>query len=190
MTKKLEINANLVNINLTPLKKENNIVCEYDIKKGKDDKEDYLNQIIINSFEEAKRNDPDWEIEGTNNEDEIKENCELYLNNKKIDFSYKYKFPKDGKYKIQITIKNPLSNTNYMFFDCNKLTSLNLSNFNTNNVNNMSYMFCDCSSLTSLNLSNFNTNNVNNMILMFFNCSSLTSLNTKDEKILKEWKNK
>ena len=25
------------------------------------------------------------------NENEIKENCELYLNNKKIDFSYKYK---------------------------------------------------------------------------------------------------
>ena len=59
---------------------ENIIVCEYDIKKGKDDKDDYLNQIIINSFEEAKRNF-DWIKEGTNNEDEIKENCELYLNN-------------------------------------------------------------------------------------------------------------
>ena len=41
-----------------------------------------------------------------NNEDEIKENCELYLNNNKIDFCYKYKFPKDGKYKIYIIIKN------------------------------------------------------------------------------------
>ena len=56
LNKKLEINANLLNINLTPLKKENKIVCEYDIKKGKDDKDDYLNQIIINSFEETKRN--------------------------------------------------------------------------------------------------------------------------------------
>ena len=76
---------------------ENIIVCEYDIKKGKDDKDDYLNQRIINSFEEAKRND-DGIKEGTNNENEIKENCELYLNNKKIDFCYKYEFPKDGKY--------------------------------------------------------------------------------------------
>jgi hypothetical protein len=57
LTKKLEINAYLVNINLTPLKKEYNIVCEYDIKKGEDDEEDYLNQIIINSFEETKRNE-------------------------------------------------------------------------------------------------------------------------------------
>ena len=60
------------------------------------------------------------------------------MGDNKIGFSYKYKFPKDGKYKIQITINNPLSNTNYMFCDCNKLTSLNLSNFNTNNVQDMS----------------------------------------------------
>ena len=66
LTKKLEINVNLVNINLTPLKKENNIMCEYDIKK------EYLNQRIINSFEEEKRNQPAI-TNGTNNEDEIKE---------------------------------------------------------------------------------------------------------------------
>ena len=63
------------------------IICEYDIKKGKDDKDDYLNQRIINSFEEVERN-KSW-IKGTNNEDEIKGNCELYLNNYTIDFSYK-----------------------------------------------------------------------------------------------------
>ena len=60
-----------MNINLTNFfKKTNNIICEYDIKKGKDDKDDYLNQRIINSFEEAKRN-KSWIEEGTNNEDEI-----------------------------------------------------------------------------------------------------------------------
>ena len=59
----------------------------------------------------------------------------------------------------------------------------------------MSNMFSWCSSLTSLNLSNFNTNNVkvdkdvNNMNNMFYKCSSLTSLNTKDERILRIWKN-
>ncbi len=49
-------------------------------------------------------------------------------------------------------------------------------------------MFYNCSSLTSLNLSNFNTNNVNDMSSMFYNCSNLTSLNSKNKKILKEWK--
>ena len=47
-------------------------------------------------------------------------------------------------------------------------------------------MFSNCYSLTSLNLSNFNTNNVNDMSYMFSHFYSLTSLNTKNEKILKE----
>ena len=50
-----------------------------------------------------------------------------------------------------------------MFYNCNSLSSLNLSNFNTQNVTNMQYMLSDCISLTSLNLSNFNNQNVTNM---------------------------
>ena len=34
-----------------------------------------------------------------------------------------------------------------MFFNCYSLTSLNLSNFNTQNVTDMSYMFYNCNSL-------------------------------------------
>ena len=45
--------------------------------------------------------------------------------------------------------------------------SLNLSNFNTNNVINMRGMFNKCFILTSLNLSNFNTNKVTNMYCIF-----------------------
>ena len=180
LTKKIEINEDLININFAPIKKENNIKCEYDIKKGKDDKDNYLIQRIINSYEETKRNNSWLEEESPNNEKEIKDNCEMYLNNKKIDFSYKYKFPKDEKYKMQIFFKKPLSNTNYMFFDCNKLTSLNLSNFNSNYVKNMRSMFYNCRSLTSLNLSDFYTNNVKDMNEMFYGCLSLTSLNLSD----------
>ena len=47
-----------------------------------------------------------------------------------------------------------------MFYECSSLSSLNLSNFNTNNVKDMIGMFQLCSSLTSLNLSNFHTNNI------------------------------
>ena len=50
-----------------------------------------------------------------------------------------------------------------MFYECSSLISLNLSNFNINNVINMSYMFFNCYSLYSLDLSNFNTNNVKYM---------------------------
>ena len=38
-------------------------------------------------------------------------------------------------------------------------------------MKNMSYMFYKCSSLTSVDLSNFNTNNVKNMSHMFYHIS-------------------
>ena len=94
---------------------------------------------MLNCYEEAKK-DNSW-IEGINNEKEIKENCELYLNENKIDFCYKYKFDKEGKYTIKFIFKKPLININYIFFNCNKLLSIDLSNFNTNNVKYMSRMF-------------------------------------------------
>ena len=67
-------------------------------------------------------------------------------------------------------------NMSGMFLGCSSLTSLDVSNFNTANVTDMSGMFSGCSSLTDLNLSNFNTSNVTDMSLMFLDCSSLTSL--------------
>jgi len=127
---------------------------------------------ILNCFEEAKK-DHSY-LEGINNKKEIKEN---YLNENKIDFCFKYKFDKEGKYTFKFIFKKPLININYIFYECNKLLSIDLSNFNTKNINDISWMFYNCSSLTSLNLSNFNTNNVKYMSYMFYKCSSLTSLN-------------
>lgn len=63
-----------------------------------------------------------------------------------------------------------------MFLRCSKLTSLDLSNFDTSSVTNMSYMFSYCSKLTSLDVSNFNTSSVTDMTSMFDSCSGLTSL--------------
>ena len=116
----------------------------------------------------------------------MKEKCELYLNGNKINFCFKYNFKKKGKYTIKIILKKNLECSNYMFSNCSSLTSLNLSNFNTNNVTNMDSMFYYCSSLTSLNLSNFNTNNVTDMAVMFYESEKLNKngIITKDKKIL------
>ena len=124
-------------------------------------KEDINKNIqIINSIENIKRNHPDTILpdeDECKNEKEIKENIEIKINEKKIEFTYDYKFKKEGKYKIEYLFKNNLTNTCYMFSDCKSLTDLNLSNFNTQNVTNMASMFGGCSSLTNLNLSNFDT---------------------------------
>ena len=63
-----------------------------------------------------------------------------------------------------------------MFYNCSKLTSLDVTNFNTANVTNMSTMFYSCDALTSLDVTNFNTEKVTYMIFMFSGCSKLTSL--------------
>ena len=94
-------------INLIDLKQNNYIICEYDIKNKDINKSlfFFIEPIrILNCYEEAKKEHP--ALIGINNEKEIKENCELYLNENKIDFCYKYKFNKERKYTIKIIFKN------------------------------------------------------------------------------------
>ena len=77
---------------------------------------------------------------------------------------------KESKNKINELSKNsirPLNN-----FSKEKITSLNLSNFNTDKVIDMNNMFTYCWSLKSINLSSFNTSNVTKMNEMFFECKS------------------
>ena len=69
----------------------------------------------------------------------------------------------------------------YMFTGCSKLTSLYLTNFNTENVTNMYQMFYNCKNLSSLDLSNFNTEKVTDMTYMFNNCSALTTIYASDK---------
>ncbi len=64
----------------------------------------------------------------------------------------------------------------FMFSECMRLKSLDLSHFNTSRVTNMQYMFYGCDSLASIDLSSFETLNVNRMAGMFYNCRSLMSL--------------
>ena len=63
-----------------------------------------------------------------------------------------------------------------MFYGCSKLTSLNVSGWDTSWVTNMNGMFQNCSSLTYLDVSHFDTSKVTNMDYIFADCSKLISL--------------
>ena len=168
-------------------KEDNNNIKEEDIEDNNNIKEeDIENKEIINNKNEnyiilinkVKNEDIKKEINILNycdkNKKEIEESCKIFKESK---FDFKYNFNEEGEYNFIFSFNQLLTNTSYMFNECSSLTSLNLSNFNTNNVIDMHDMFSYCSSLTFLNLSNFNTNNVNDMKYMFYGCSSLTSLN-------------
>ncbi len=117
-------------------KYKNYILAEINIEE-KDINKDIR---IINTFEECKRINKWKDKEDDDkfvNEKEIKENSIIKLNNHIIPFNYFYKFKEKGKYIIEYSFKNNIKNLSNMFYECDSLTNINLSNFNTQNVINM-----------------------------------------------------
>ena len=62
------------------------------------------------------------------------------------------------------------------FYNCQALTSLNLSTWDTSSATSMQEMFCGCKNLASLNLKGWNTSNVTTMYSTFRSCPALTTL--------------
>ena len=56
-----------------------------------------------------------------------------------------------------------------MFYACSKLTSLDLSNFDTSKVTKINDMFFSCSVLTSLDLFNFDGSNIDGSFFYIYN---------------------
>ena len=88
----------------------NYINAEISIKKGQNKK-----QRLINSYENWKREhltDWDWDsIISENNEEEVKL-CVLYIQTKKLNFTYLYNFEKYGKYQVKFIFKVPIKSIN------------------------------------------------------------------------------
>jgi len=175
----------IFNISEKMNKSGNYILSEINIE------EDNINKDvrIINSFEQTKREFKWGDNENDNefkNENEIKENCEIEIDNKIIPFSYFYKFNKKGKHIIKYTFMKNLSKADYLFYGCKSLSNINLSNINTENVTNMKNMFGECKSLKHIDLLKLNTQNVINMSDMFSGCISLNNIdlsNFNTEKV-------
>ena len=171
---------------VTEKKQNSHIIKSDNLNKNSDnlnyilaecDLENNENVRIINSYENYIR-EFYGEIHNKNKNEEFIKQIQIQIDNKDIPFNYRFKLDK-GKHKIKYIIKdtNILTNLNFLFFDCSKLTNLDLSHFKTKNVTDISFMFSRCKSLSNLNLSNFNTKQVTNMEFLFSWCESLTFLN-------------
>ena len=68
----------------------------------------------------------------------------------------------------------------YLFYECNSLTQLDLSNWDIGNIQYMIATFDGCNNLTELNCSTWNTGKVYNMQLAFYNCNSLETIPVRD----------
>ena len=65
----------------------------------------------------------------------------------------------------------------YLFNQCGSLSSLNLSNFNTQNVIDMNFMYFSCGMLEYLmiNPKKFRLDNIIDMKYMFYECFSINN---------------
>ena len=87
--------------------------------------------------------------------------------------------PKRGAKQI-VGIQNwnvsKVTSTRDMFYNANRLTSLNLGNWNTKSLKTPNGMFHGSSALTTLNVSSWNTSNVTTLQSIFSHCKALTAL--------------
>ena len=80
---------------------------------------------------------------------------------------------KDIKLNINTSKVTDMS---FMFLGCERLETLDLSNFNTINVKSAHQMISFCSKLKTVDASNFDTRNLSDFGYMFGNCDELTTL--------------
>jgi surface protein len=66
------------------------------------------------------------------------------------------------------------------FYNLNRVTSLDVANWNTGKVTDMSGMFAGTTSLNSLDVSRWNTSNVTTMGSMFLNSNKMTTLDVSN----------
>ena len=85
-----------------------------------------------------------------------------------------------------LKINHLLENTNSAFYNCYKLTSLNLSSFNLSFIKDASHMFYNCTDLKYVKLPN-NIFSIYETNYMFENCYELTSLNLGFLENAKKW---
>jgi len=102
------------------IKEQNNeIICIYIIDK---------NETEINLLHDYNEDLPYWDknnkkiyLDAKNNILEMKENIEIYVNDKKIKFDFKYKIKESKELKVKIKFRKLLSNISYMFYKCSSL---------------------------------------------------------------------
>ena len=104
-------------------------------------------------------------------------NTELYINDVYHKFQKSFKFEKEGEYTIKLKLKFLIKDCSYMFYECNNIIKIDLSNFDTSETTNMLAMFENCSNLVDINLANFDTSKTTNMYAMIEKCTNLVNIN-------------
>ena len=160
---------------------KSSIDCVYKISKEILNQEtQIINYISESNLEQLIEEDKQYGIYNNElyiNDEDIKKNFDIYVNNKNIKFQLTYNFENEGNNFIKIIMNKQIKSISCLFRNCFNLINIDFSQFNTNDITNMNNMFYNCKSLKNIDLSNFNTENVTDFSCMFVNCFSLKEIN-------------
>ena len=192
IVKKLNIGTSLkvpiekFNLKFSDKKKTDNnnyvncIISTYSITKGEEELD------LLHDYNKQKNFIVDDELflllynEGKKKKNALEKYINIYIDDKTINFTYKYKIDKTDKtknyIKVKFIFKKIFNDLSFLFYKCKNLETIDLSPFDAKNVNNMSYIFSGCSSLKSIDFGLINTSNVTNMSNMFGECGTLEEI--------------
>ena len=105
-----------------------------------------------------------------------------YSNSQEYIYEFYWNFQKEGLYTIKIIFKKKLTSCSNLFYDCNKITEIDLSNFDCSQVKTCYNMFYDCTSLKKIDFGNLDFPLVTSLEYMFYNCNNLLELNLSNFK--------
>ena len=101
----------------------------------------------------------------------------IVYNNEEKSFSSAALLLNSNINTVILKFSSKLSDCCNMFKGCNKITEVDLTNFDASLVVDFHYMFYGCTSLISVDLSNLKTSNCYCTYYMFYDCISLISVN-------------
>ena len=151
----------------------NCIISTYLITKGEE-------LDLLHDYNKQKKFMVDDELfplynEGKKKKNALEKNINIYIDDKPINFTYKYKIDETDKKEIEVKFifKKIFNDLSFLFYKCKNLKKIDLSPFDSKNVTNMSYIFSGCESLNSIDFGLINTSNVTNISNMFGECGAL-----------------
>ena len=136
-----------------PFQINNQIKFVLEIKKGRYDKKDYLQNKIYFLDNTDYSDDQGFKHFHDGLREINQTNAELIINNVKYPFQKFLNLKEEGTYNIILNLKIALTDCTNMFHGSKYLTKIDFSSFETKYINSMHGMFWGCENLKSINLS-------------------------------------
>ena len=157
----------------TDNKRDNYFIATYNSKTNKETKAFNVMAIHLKDDEYSMKYLEEEEKENSGARNLIESENEINITNFTQGF---FESPKDGFIKLKVYFFVPIPSLDFLFFDCEDLINVDLSNINTTDMTRISYTFYNCKNLEEVNMTSIETSNVEYMEFLFAGCENLVNI--------------